>query len=218
MSPATPSRGADTLAAMTRLLAAGSPTFKGFVEMESAVVNARSGKLFPLSALYYGNRNLLDGMEADTARQLQLADLYWGAVDAVIPQWEMVRRRVLHAAEVRNTYLHSHGIALHCLGSIGNVLLRQSESFRKWAPYLQRLGSIDWARTNPDWEGRALADGRIVKSLHHAVLATEYLRRRMGLPHSGALQPAPHRTASHCDHARLKRSVRAVKPAASANS
>ncbi|WP_331748911.1 DNA sulfur modification protein DndB [Streptomyces chartreusis] len=180
--------GVDGLAAVTRLLATGSATFKGFVEMERSVLGARSSKLFTLSALYYGNQNLLAGIDADAGRQLQLADAYWSAVDSVIPEWEMVRHRVLHASEVHRTYVHCHGIALHCLGSVGNLLLRRTENPRKWTSYLQRLQSVDWARSNPAWEGRALVGGRVAKSLHNAALTTEHLLQQMRLPHNGAVQ------------------------------
>lgn len=184
------SPSADTVVAVTRLLATGSTTFKGMVEMEQSVLRPRSSKLFTLSALYYANQRLLDGVDTDGTRQLQLTDRYWEAVDSVIPAWKMVRQRSIHASEVRRYYIHSYGIALRSLGEIGNVLLKKSENPRKWTSYLERLATIDWARTNPDWEGRALLGGRVAKSFHNATLTTAYLRQQIGLPLSTDEQQA----------------------------
>ncbi|MEV0368391.1 DNA sulfur modification protein DndB [Streptomyces sp. NPDC050636] len=186
----TPVQGGayDTVdeATMTRLIAMRSLPFKGHIETERSILSARSRKLFTLSALYYGNLALMKGIKVDGDQYLQLATLYWNAVDTIIPEWAMVRNRAMFAPEVRRDYVHSHGIAIHCLGSIGNALLQRSPDPEKWEPYLQRLALVDWARSNPDWEGRALVGGRISKSHQNVILTGNYLRQRIGLPLSRA--------------------------------
>ncbi|MFE6530131.1 DNA sulfur modification protein DndB [Streptomyces rochei] len=171
----------DDLAIVARLLAMKCPVFKGHVEMEASTLAQRSRKLFTLSSVYFATQSLLQGLEVKKDAAQQLAAEYWEAVDEVIPEWGMVRNRKLSAPEVRKDYIHSHGIALHALGRIGNTLLRQSNSPKTWQTKLKLLSSVDWARTNPDWEGRAMVGGRVSKSHQNLTLTVNYLRQHLKL-------------------------------------
>ncbi len=171
----------DDLATTVRLLAMRAPVFKGYVEMENSTLSQRSRKLFTLSSVYYATQSLLQGLKITKEQSQSLAEAYWTAVDAVIPEWKLVRRRELSAPDVRRDYLHSHGIALHALGRVGNSLLRESLVPRSWTPTLKRLSSVDWSRANADWEGRALVGGRVSKSHQNLTLTVNYLRRHLNL-------------------------------------
>ncbi|WP_308206917.1 DNA sulfur modification protein DndB [Actinoallomurus rhizosphaericola] len=172
----------DEHATVARLLALKSSIFRGFVEMESSTLSARSRKLFTLSALYYATRSLLQGVEFDGEdAAAELADAFWSAIDQLIPEWRLVRQRKMSAADVRRQYLHSHGIALHALGRLGNTLLRESVDQQTWQPRLEPLKRVDWSRTNSDWEGRAIVGGRVSKNHSNVVLTVNYLRNKLGL-------------------------------------
>ncbi|MBD3930622.1 DNA sulfur modification protein DndB [Streptomyces chumphonensis] len=171
----------DDLAIIARLLAMKSPVFKGHVEMENSTLSQRSRKLFTLSAVYYATQSLLQGLKVDKERAEALAGLYWEAVDTVVPEWALVRGREMTAPEVRRDFIHSHGIALHALGRIGNTLLRESQTQKSWKSKLNRLKTVDWSRSNTDWEGRALVGGRVSKSHQNLALTVNYLRRHMVL-------------------------------------
>ncbi|EST26970.1 hypothetical protein M878_26105 [Streptomyces roseochromogenus subsp. oscitans DS 12.976] len=171
----------DDLAITARLLAMKSAVFKGHVDMESSTLSQRSRKLFTLSALYFSTQSLLQGLGLKKEPAQEIVQQYWEAVDQVIPEWGMVRRRELTAPEVRKDFIHSHGIALHALGRIGNTLLKESQDPKSWKPKLNRLKTIDWSRTNSDWEGRALIGGRVQKSHQNLALTVNYLRQRMNL-------------------------------------
>jgi DNA sulfur modification protein DndB len=173
----------DQVAQIAKLLALKSPVLRGFVELESSTLSARSGKLFTLSALYYATRSLLQGVDVvDEAHAARLAEEYWAAIDALMPEWQLVRARKMAASDVRRSYLHSHGIALHALGRLGNDLLKESVDPAVWKPKLEPLAKIDWSRMNPDWEGRAIIGGRVSKNHQNVVLTVNYLRQHLGLP------------------------------------
>ncbi|MGW2539862.1 DNA sulfur modification protein DndB [Kitasatospora sp. NPDC001574] len=171
----------DDLSTTVRLLAMRAPMFKGHVDMESSTLSQRSRKLFTLSSVYYATQSLLHGLEITKKQSQELAEAYWDAVDAVITEWKLVRRRELSAPEMRRDFLHSHGIALHALGKVGNTLLRKSLTPRSWNPTLKRLSSVDWSRSNTDWEGRALVGGRVSKSNQNLTLTVNYLRQHLKL-------------------------------------
>lgn len=172
----------DEQAKIARMLALKSPIFRNFVEMESSTLSARSRKLFTLSALYYATGALLRGVELDDTDELtELANQYWSSIDALIPEWELVRTRKMTAADVRRQYLHSHGIALHALGRLGNTLLLENLDAAVWKARLEPLATVDWSRSNPDWAGRAIVGGRVSKNHTNVVLTVNYLRHRLGM-------------------------------------
>ncbi|OKI99255.1 DNA sulfur modification protein DndB [Kitasatospora sp. CB01950] len=172
----------DDLAQLTKLLALKSPVFKGCVEMEQSTLSSRSRRLFTLSAIYSGTQALLQGLEVNKTEASDLAQAYWEAVDQTIPEWELVRDRSLCAPDVRRDFLHSHSLALHALGRVGNSLLRESTAPARWQPTVSRLMDVDWGRSNADWSGRAILGGRVSKSHQNLALTTNYLRLRLGLP------------------------------------
>ena len=171
----------DDLARLTRLLAMKSPVFKQHVEMETSTLSGRSRKLFTLSALHSGNQALLQGLDLDAEQAAAVVQEFWETIDTLIPEWEMVRKRTLIAPDVRREYIHSHGIALHALGRVGNSLLTKSVDPAAWGPRLQKLSGVDWARSNPSWEGRAIIGGRVSKNHTNVILTVNYLRRVLGL-------------------------------------
>ncbi|MGI5485415.1 DNA sulfur modification protein DndB [Microtetraspora malaysiensis] len=172
----------DELSQLTRLLALKCPVFRNFVEMESSNLSARSRKLFTLSALYSATSALLRGLELKSSKEAeQLSWGFWQAVDDLIPDWREVRRKTLSAAEVRKQDLHTHGIALHAIGLLGNTLLRESLDPEEWKPRLSPLRDVDWSRTNPEWEGRAIIGGRVSKNHQNVVLTVNHLRQQLGL-------------------------------------
>ncbi|MFZ4297297.1 DNA sulfur modification protein DndB [Streptomyces cinereoruber] len=171
----------DVNAQITRTLTERSVIFKGFVEMEKSTLSARSRKLFTLSALYFGNQSLLQSLDLKQDEAIRLTQAFWEAVDTALPEWAMVRDRQLSAQEMRRDFIHSHGIALHALGRIGNSLLRKSAKAAEWKRQLIPLKDVDWTRTNIDWEGRAIVGGRVSKSHQNVTLTVNYLRKHLGL-------------------------------------
>ncbi|MGW0206154.1 DNA sulfur modification protein DndB [Streptomyces sp. NPDC003233] len=171
----------DVNAQITRSLTECSAVFKGFVEMEKSTLSARSRKLFTLSALYYGNHSLLQGLELKQDEATALVQTFWETIDAALPEWALVRKKQLSAQEMRRDFIHSHGIALHALGRVGNAILRETAKPAQWKKRLMPLKDVDWARSNTDWEGRAIVGGRVSKSHQNVTLTVNYLRKRLGL-------------------------------------
>lgn len=171
----------DPNAQITRALTDNSAVFKGFVEMEKSTLSARSRKMFTLSALYFGNQSLLQGLELDQDEAIALARQFWEVVDPLLPEWEQVRSRLLSAQEMRRDFIHSHGIALHAMGRVGNTILRETAGALTWRKRLAPLKDVDWSRENRDWEGRAIVGGRVSKSHQNVTLTVNYLRQRVGL-------------------------------------
>jgi len=171
----------DELAQLTRLVVLRSTFFRDVVEMERSTLSLRSRKLFTLSALYNGTSSLLDGLEIeDVESGAQVAVEYWEEVAKHFPEWQLVRERKMAAGEVRRDFIHSHGIVLHALGIVGNVLLQRRRT--NWKARLKALEKIDWSRANGRlWEGRAMTGGRISKAGHNVTLTTNAIKKSLRL-------------------------------------
>jgi len=173
----------DELSTLTRLVVIRSPFLRDLTEMETSNLAQRSRKLFTLSALYTATKALLEGAEDETfERRVDLAARYWELVAQQFPEWGQVFKREITAGEVRQDFIHTHGIVLHALGKVGNSLLSESRTPSSWATTLGKLRELDWHRTSGIWEGRAVIGGRVSKSAANVLLTTAAIREVMGLP------------------------------------
>lgn len=172
----------DDMAHLARLVVMKSKIFGDLVEMERSSLSARSRKLFTLSAIYTATSVLLDKLnlpEQQTAAALAVS--YWEEVAKYILEWQAVRDGKVSSGEIRQGFIHSHGIALHALGYVGNYLLTQHPD--EWKDKLRPLKKIDWSRNNAAlWEGRAMIGGRLSKATQNVVLTSAIIKNALKIP------------------------------------
>lgn len=171
----------DDKAQLAKLVVAHSAAFRDVVEMERTTLAPRSRRLFTLSAIYTATAALLANVDVEGKdRRAALAAEFWEAVAAQLPQWASVREGRLTAGEVREDFLHSHGVVLQALGRVGNGLLHHRP--KDWKKVLAKLGDIDWRRSNAAlWEGRAMIGGRVSKAQQNVLLTTNAIKKQLGL-------------------------------------
>lgn len=177
----------DASAKLARLVVLRSPVFKDHVEMERSALAARSRKLFTLSAIHSAIAALLHGTEVAEEEAANKCVDFWEEVARFVPEWQAVRDRKITAGDVRQDFIHSHGIVLHALGSVGNALLTEEPA--SWKKRLRKLSQLDWSRSNSKlWEGRAMSGGRICKAGHNVTLTANAIKMKLGLPLSAEEQ------------------------------
>lgn len=178
-------------AKLARLVIMKSDMFRDIVDMEKSSLALRSRKLFTLSAFYNACADLVQDVatgnlehDAETARE------FWETVGRQFPAWTQVRDGKLAASEVREGYIHSHGIALQAMGKAGNALLKSNPG--GWKSRLKPLGQIDWSRKNAKlWEGRALIGGKVSKVTTNVILTTNAIKKHWAwilIPRSSGLR------------------------------
>lgn len=168
-------------AKLARLVVMKSEVFRDIVDLEKSSLARRSRKLFTLSAFYNASADLVQDLATGNLDEdSKLARDYWEAVARQFPSWAQVREGRMPASEVREGYIHSHGIALQALGKAGNALLKTWPA--KWRAKLSVLKGIDWSRGNAKlWEGRALIGGKVSKVTTNIILTTNVVKRALGL-------------------------------------
>ncbi|MEX2580476.1 MAG: DNA sulfur modification protein DndB [Verrucomicrobiales bacterium] len=168
-------------AKLAKLVVLDSEKFRDIVEMEKSSLAKRSRKLFTLSAFYNACADLVKGLATgDLASDATIARDYWEAVAEHFPAWGQVREGRMPASEVREGYIHSHGIALQAIGKAGNALL--TEHPKNWRKRLPALEKIDWSRKNSKlWEGRAMSLGVVQKRNANIILTTNAVKKALAL-------------------------------------
>jgi DNA sulfur modification protein DndB len=137
--------------------------------------------MFTLSAIHQATRGFL-GQSVSTGLREEderLVIEFWRVVGTLIQKWGFPTD-VVTAADLRKRYIHAHAVALHALGAVGGELVAEEPD--GWQERLMSLENVDWGRSNPLWEGRAvLHNGRISKSSPSLIFTANVLRQRLGL-------------------------------------
>ena len=172
----------DERAEVARCVVSQTPIFNGTVEMERSALSARSRRLFTFSAVYGATKALLANLDmASIDEQVKAAASYWEAVAKQLPEWRRAQTGKVSAGEIRQDFIHSHGVVLQALGQIGNALLLECPD--DWKTRLTALKEIDWSRSNVrDWEGRAMVSGRLSKASNNITLTVNLIKKHLKLP------------------------------------
>jgi DNA sulfur modification protein DndB len=169
-------------AKLAKLVILKSEAFREIVDMEKSSLAKRSRKLFTLSAFFNACADLVEGLATgNLTEDAKLARDFWEEVATHFPAWAQVREGRMPASEVREGFIHSHGIALQALGKAGNALIKLHP--KDWRKRLTALKKIEWARNNAKvWEGRALIGGKVSKVTTNIILTTNIIKKALGVP------------------------------------
>lgn len=133
--------------------------FKGLVEKERTAISNRSKALFTLSAICTATNELLNGINLSLEDKVSLAKDYWMAVGANITEWNQVKSGEVKSSDIRKDYICSLSITLVALGFAGNSIIQRYPD--TWRSHLTKLTSIDWSKSNPQWENLVFVNGRV---------------------------------------------------------
>ena len=171
----------DPLAELVRSLILKIPIFKDKIEKERTSISIRSPNLFTLSAIYQATKAFLGKKKYDlvTPDDTYYATEFWLELPNHIPEWKALLRGQTTCADLRKDYVHAHGVLLHAFGLAGNALLSQHKD--DWKERLKLLEVVDWAKSNPEWNGRAIIGGRLSKAYINVVLSSNFIKKTLGL-------------------------------------
>ena len=153
--------------------------FSRLTETEMTSISNRSIKLFTLSGIKSANKALLNKGKNDhiSEDEIQSAIEFWKYVISNIKDWNLASERQVNSWELREGYIHAHGVLLLSLGVLGSQIINDKT---KWVA-LDKLSEIDWSRSSKLWKGRAVVNGRITKSLTNVKLTANQIKMQIGL-------------------------------------
>jgi len=151
--------------------------FSRLTETELTSISNRSIKLFTLSSIKNANKVLLNKGKNDhiSEEEIQTAIEYWKYIVSNIRDWNLASEREVNSWELRETYIHAHGVLLHAFGILGAQIIHNKDSWKK----LDKLSSIDWSRSSNLWKGRAVVNGRITKSINNVRLTSNQIKNKL---------------------------------------
>jgi DNA sulfur modification protein DndB len=169
----------DELANLAKAVVREVPLFAKLTDGEKTSIAGGSGKLFALNAVHDATRALLRGANYNREESKKVAVSFWSKTAGAMRDWQAVAEGKIKASELREKYIHAHAVALEAFGRAGNALLRERPE--TWKTDLAALATIDWSRTSPIWQGRALVNGRVSKTATSVVLTSNVLKKHLGL-------------------------------------
>jgi DNA sulfur modification protein DndB len=156
--------------------------FVGLTELEKSSISTLSNKLFTLSSIKQATRALLgkDPKEGNLEENTQIATIYWQAIYNVMPDWQLAARKEVSPAQLRQDYVHAHGIGLQALGLLGRTLV--TESPENWQQKIIDLKTFDWRKSNPELVKRAMQHGKLSKTSTAIQLTCNALKIYLSIP------------------------------------
>lgn len=159
------------------------PCFKALTDLENTSLSKRSSKLFTLSSIKQASRALLGkgAKNKISVQEMALTADFWQAVCNNMPDWQDAQTRKVSTSDLREQFVHAHGIGLGALGEAGSDLIKQFPN--QWREKLSALYSIDWSRSNIElWRGRAMdSHGKLSKTRSNTVLTANVIRQALGV-------------------------------------
>lgn len=173
----------DPSSDLARYVVENVECFRRLTDMDKSSLSNRSSKLFTLSSIKLATRSLLKKSAKDKISNEEkfLAAEFWNEVCSHMKDWKSAEKKEVSTAELRQHYVHAHGVTLQALGMAGSDLLSLKPD--SWKKSLQKISNIDWARSSSSiWEGRALLYGRLSKARANVCLTANLIRNHIGVP------------------------------------
>ena len=155
--------------------------FQGRVELEKTTISNRSTKAFTLNGLSDATMHLM-GMSKGKKLSNEERDFikeFWNHVSRNIPEWQLLLEKKITPGELRKEFVHSNTNSLNALGIVGKTLVQEYPD--NWQEKLKGLKNINWSRSNPEWEGRLLLNGRMLKNVIGVELAANTILQMCGV-------------------------------------
>ena len=179
----------DELSQLTMAVISKVPVFQDLVDKDRVSLPQRSPKLFTLGSLHDANKALVGNVtEADFDEKLAQAIEYWDLVSANIPEWQAAASKDLKPSDLRQEYIHSHAVAMWGLGAMGKTLMMEFPE--TWQQEMEKLRSVNWKRTNKEWQNIAMSGSNVVNRRQSRMDTASFLKTKMGLK----LTPAEERS------------------------
>lgn len=170
----------NPLAVITKEIVGQIPFLNKYTDLEKDNLGKNSSKLFTLYTIFRVNKKIIGGTELTKGDDKFLKE-FWVLVTDNIPEWKELEDRTITKTALREEYVTTLGVMLLSFGRIG-LWLYQNKN-QKMSKYLNKLSSIDWSRTNPNWLGRIIReDGKIMNNENAVILAGNYIKECLGMP------------------------------------
>jgi len=155
--------------------------FQGRVELEKTTMSNRSTKVFTLNGIADATMHLLGVRKSKklSEKEEDFTKEFWTEVSKNIPEWQLLLEKKITPGDMRKEFVHSNTNSLNALGIVGRMLVKEYPE--NWKEKIRGLKNINWSRNNPEWEGRLLIKGRMMKNALGVELAANTILKKCGV-------------------------------------
>lgn len=167
----------DLLAVATRDAVAAVPFLNRYTDKERDNLGKFSSSLFTLNTFYKANRKILGKREPDERFYGFLAP-FWLTVSEHMVPWRELQPSTAAKVALKEETIATQGVSIRALGRVGAALWRGEGGLGP----LEGLERIDWSRSNPLWQGRAISEnGRIISNEGAGLLIANAIKLILGI-------------------------------------
>lgn len=167
----------DVLAQLSREIIEDNIFLRNYTDVENDNLGKFSAKLFTLNSFYNANKRIIGSNEIDEDIKF-FCKKYWNELVDNISEWNLLENKELAKKALREEYIITQNVVLYAFGKLGNYFLNNNIEFEK---YLKKLKKINWLRTNPDWNGRTIINGKISTNTQNVNLTYIKIKELIGL-------------------------------------
>jgi DNA sulfur modification protein DndB len=167
----------DLLAQLSREIIEENQFLKNYTDVENDNLGKFSAKLFTLNSFYSANKIIIGSLDIDDNIR-EFCKNYWNMLVDNINEWKQLENKELAKKSLREEYIITQNVVLYAFGKLGNFFLKNNINFDE---YLVELNKINWLRTNPDWLGRTIINGKISTNTQNVNLTYIKIKELIGL-------------------------------------
>lgn len=177
----------DIASSLARCVMHEVPCFRALTDVGTSSLPLKSQKLFTLSAIKNASWRFLEKRKRGEVSILEHSQCiaFWQGVCNIMPDWQAVERGDILPMHLRQNTIHAHGVFLQAL-AVACASLRHDApdnlDSHWYAEKLLPLQQENWLRSNPEWKGRCLRDGRISISHTSVELLACYFKQCLDIP------------------------------------
>ena len=173
----------DPLSVLSRDIIESNKFLRNYTDVENDTLGKFSAKLFTLNSFYTANKMIV-GSRKLTDELTSFCDKYWGLVVDNIAEWKMLDNKELTKKSLREEYIITQNVVLYAFGKLGAFFLNNHDI--KMEDHLINLKKINWLRTDPQWDGRTIINGRIAVKNQNINLTFLKIKELIGIELSEA--------------------------------
>lgn len=169
----------DKLAILSKRIVSNIDFLRDYIDVESDSLGKFAAKLFTLSSFYCANQKIVGNFELNEGVE-DFCERYWEKLVECIVEWQLLMNKEISKKSLREDYLLTKNVVLYAFGKLGNYFLNHAEyDLNEYLPYLK---NINWLRTNPEWEGKAIEKGKILSNMNNVNLLYLQIKKKIGIP------------------------------------
>lgn len=170
----------DILAILSKKIIESNSFLRDYTDVENDTLGKFSAKLFTLNSFYNANQYIFNNSKEISEDDIEFCIKYWNIVVEYISEWQLLMNKDITKKSLREDYIVTQNIVLYALGKLGNYF-RVNCISEDMSVYLRNLSKINWLRTNPMWNERAIVNGKISVKNSNINLTYLTIKEQLGI-------------------------------------